>query len=162
MAVVRSRSRRQLLHNLIPRVDAIKTSVQQTSLNYRRRHSFQIVKRQLRQRIFRSQNLALFGNLNSPVNTLSRLSQNGLVSRPAAAPYRTASAVKNPQLYIVFFRNALQSLLSFVDFPIAAEETRIFIAVRIAQHHLLQFESVDWTLDIFFAFFGEFLRVSSC
>jgi hypothetical protein len=33
--------------------------------------------------------------------------------------------------------DGLQRLLGFVNFPVAAEKARVFVAVGVAQHHLL-------------------------
>ena len=46
--------------------------------------------------------------------------------------------MEDPQGNIVLLRHSLECLLRLIDFPIAAEETRVFITVGISQHHLMK------------------------
>jgi hypothetical protein len=46
--------------------------------------------------------------------------------------------MEEAQSHPVLVGELLQGNLSAVDFPVAGEKARVFVAVGVAQHHLLQ------------------------
>ena len=101
-------------------------------------HRLEVVERQFRQGVFRGQHLPLFGDLDPPFEGAAGLGQDRLIGGAATTADRAAASVEDAQADVVLTAQRLQGDLGPVDFPVAGEEARVFVAVGVAEHHLLQ------------------------
>ena len=125
-------------HELVPARRRIQLIGDQAVLHHSGGHGFQVVKRQFGQAVLRCQHLALLGDFDAPLECSTRLGQDGLIGRSAASAHGSASSMEQPQRNAMAAGQLLQSHLGLVNLPVAGQEARVFVAVRVPQHELLE------------------------
>ncbi len=79
----------------------------------------------------------MLGNFDATIQAGTGLGQDRLIGRATTSTHRSASTMENAQGNPKIIGRGLESLLSLMNFPVAAQKARVFVAVRVAQHDLL-------------------------
>ena len=99
---------------------------------------FQVVAADARIGVLGRDDLALLGEPELAAHAPRGLGEDGLVAGAAAAAHGAAPAVEQAQAHAEFIRQGHELPRGLVELPVARQEAAVLVAVRIAEHHFLQ------------------------
>ena len=123
------------------RVGAKTLDVKQCRLQGRRDEALQVAMSGTRFGVLRGDHLALLGEPQRTIHRARRLSQNCVVTRPAATAHCSAATVEQSQPDRSRSGQLHKVQFSPVERPVRGEIATVLVGVGVAQHHLLDLAS---------------------